>query len=293
MEQRNIARKIKARVSSVFPGVFPPSPEQKRAATVIDITFVDGASSPEERPHVFNIPQAEVAEYAMKSFEARDWRKYFTDKLSGRGLEIGPLHRPMVKHDGMQMEYVDRCSVAELRAHYPELNELPLVEPDVIDDAESLSSVADQTYDFLISAHVIEHMRNPLSSLEQWCRVVKPGGYIYMVVPDKRAIFDSRRVRTTLEHIILDYREPSQERDREHFLEFALHVNGRSGNDAVEEMRNLIKSDYSIHFHVFIPSDVVRMLEWFSANVRPLEIVEGPCMTPGSDEFHFLLKVGQ
>ena len=52
-------------------------------------------------------------------------------KLSGKGLEIGPLHRPMMRHEGMDIDYIDRCTVEELRRHYPELCDLPLVEPTI------------------------------------------------------------------------------------------------------------------------------------------------------------------
>lgn len=237
------------------------------------------------------MPQADMEERNLQRCEVEDWRSYFAEQLSGRGLEIGPLHRPMVRHEQMQVEYIDRCTVEELRKHYPELNELPLVEPDIIGDAETLAGVADEAYDFLISAHVIEHMKNPLASLEQWCRVLKPGGLIYMIVPDKRVTFDKKRVRTTIAHMVLDYLRPSDERDYEHYLDYAVHVHDKKGSEAVAEADRLRETDYSIHFHVFLPSDVLGLFEWFNENIRSIEVQEGPVMAPGSDEFHFLLRV--
>ena len=222
--------------------------------------------------------------------EAKDWRSYFASKLSGRGLEIGPLHRPMVKHWRMKIDYIDRSTVEELRHHYPELAALPLVEPDIIGDAQTLDNVADCSYNFLIAAHVIEHMKNPLRALNEWCRVVRPGGLIYLIAPDKRATFDINRVRTSLEHIVLDYILPSADRDYEHYLDFALRVHHKSGIEALDEADDLLRRDYSIHFHVFMPIDVLNLINWFSENVRPLKVLEGPVMSPGSDEFHFLLQ---
>lgn len=238
-----------------------------------------------------SIPQA-VVEDSTVNVELRDWRKHFSDQLQGKGIEIGPLHRPMIKHDGMDIDYIDRCTVEELRKHYPELQKLPLVEPDIVGDAETMEGIEDQKYDFVISAHVIEHTKNPINSIKQWCRITKPGGKIYLIVPDKRVIFDKKRVRTTLEHLILDYQKPSSERDYEHYLEFALHVHDKSGLDAIKDADNLIERDYSIHFHVFIPEDIVNLVNWFSENIQPLKILEGPVMAPGSDEFHFMLEVG-
>ena len=251
----------------------------------------DVTSTSTPSPLAGSIPQAGIVEERLQAYEVKDWRKYFSDKLYGKGLEIGPLHRPMLRHDGMDIDYIDRCTVAELRAHYPELKDLPLVEPHIIGDAETLANVPDAKYDFLISAHVIEHMKNPLGSLEQWCRVLKTGGKLYLIVPDKRATFDKKRVRTTLPHMILDYQSPSDQRDYEHYLDYAIHVHDMKEQAAIVEADRLRTTDYSIHFHVFLPGDVIDLISWFSANVRPLRILEGPVMAPGSDEFHFLLEV--
>lgn len=51
-------------------------------------------------------------------------------------------------------------------------------------DAQYLSEVADGTYDFVVSAHCLEHMHNPAESLENWLRVVKPGGFLIVTVPE-------------------------------------------------------------------------------------------------------------
>ena len=53
-------------------------------------------------------------------------------------------------------------------------------------------------------------MRNPIGALVNWLRVVRDGGLLYLIVPDKRRTFDQLRVRTTLEHMVLDYQQPSR-----------------------------------------------------------------------------------
>jgi len=225
-------------------------------------------------------------------FDTRDWKGHFAATLVGKGLEIGPLHEPLPQSPGASVDHVDRLPLEDLRKHYPELPPEKIVTPDILDDAETLGRIADGTYDFVSASHVIEHMRNPIGALENWCRVLKPAGLLYLVVPDKRATFDRSREQTTLEHMVLDYRDPSRDRDREHFLEWSTKVDGKVGEHAVEAARHLEQMDYSIHFHVFLPSDVATLLTWFSANVQPLEVVEGPVMVPGSFEFHFMLRKG-
>lgn len=51
-------------------------------------------------------------------------------------------------------------------------------------DAELLQGVGDQSLDFVYSSHCLEHLKNVENALQNWCRVIKPGGYLYFTVPD-------------------------------------------------------------------------------------------------------------
>src|SRR5207249_5036937 len=46
--------------------------------------------------------------------------------LRGTGIEIGALHNPLRLPRGVDVRYVDRMTVPELRRHYPELAGGPL-----------------------------------------------------------------------------------------------------------------------------------------------------------------------
>ncbi|NET62712.1 MAG: class I SAM-dependent methyltransferase [Symploca sp. SIO2E6] len=94
--------------------------------------------------------------------------------LSGKGIEIGALHSPLEVPPHAQVHYVDRLSVAELRKQYPELAEHELVEVDIIDDGETLPSMADASVDFVIANHMIEHCQDPIGTIEHHLRVLKP-----------------------------------------------------------------------------------------------------------------------
>jgi SAM-dependent methyltransferase len=237
------------------------------------------------------VPQGQVLDRSLTHFDGRDWRGEFAARLQGRGVELGPLHRPIRAHPGMSVTYVDLADQQTLQRQYPTLAEA-IVPIGIIDNAETLSTIANASFDFLIAAHVIEHMRNPIGAVLHWLRVVRDGGLVYLVVPDKRASFDKLRVRTTLEHLVLDYQRPSQERDFEHYLDYALFVHHAMTDDAITEAQRLADIDFSIHYHVFIPQDVIKLIEWIDGHVTPVEIVEGPAMAPGSDEFHLLLRKG-
>lgn len=42
-----------------------------------------------------------------------------------------------------------------------------------------------QSYDAVYSSHCLEHMNDPISALRQWWGLLKPGGYLVVVVPDE------------------------------------------------------------------------------------------------------------
>ncbi len=60
----------------------------------------------------------------------------------------------------------------------------------------------DNSADFVISSHVIEHFPDPIRALKEWRRIVRPGGYIYVIGPHKERTFDKDRPRTTLAELI-------------------------------------------------------------------------------------------
>lgn len=52
-------------------------------------------------------------------------------------------------------------------------------------DAQLLDNVEDDSFDFLYSSHCLEHVRDPVEALGNWIRVVKPGGFLVVSVPDE------------------------------------------------------------------------------------------------------------
>lgn len=52
-------------------------------------------------------------------------------------------------------------------------------------DAQYFEGVQDNKYDFLHSSHCLEHLVDPRIGLRNWLRVVRPGGYLIVTVPDE------------------------------------------------------------------------------------------------------------
>ncbi len=173
--------------------------------------------------------------------------------LRGDGLEIGALHCPLRVPSGVNVRYVDRMGMADLHSHYPELPVHKLVAVDVIDDGEKLPSQPDSSVDFIIANHFIEHTEDPLETLASHLRVLRPGGILFLGVPDRRRTFDERRPPTPLEHIVQDHTEGPARSRRAHQEEWAYLVEGVSESEVPGRVRELEEEDYSIHFHVWAP----------------------------------------
>lgn len=51
-------------------------------------------------------------------------------------------------------------------------------------NAETVSNLEPESYDYVYSSHCLEHMTNEYGALRAWWGLVKPGGYLIVVVPD-------------------------------------------------------------------------------------------------------------
>jgi SAM-dependent methyltransferase len=210
-----------------------------------------------------------VAAFRVARRRLRLARRY----LGGNGLEIGALHLPLRVPANVRVRYVDRMDVVRLRQEYPELSNEKLVDVDVIDDGEKLASQPDASVDFIIANHFIEHTEDPLGALASHLRVLRPGGILYMAVPDRRFTFDAQRQPTALEHIVRDHVEgPAWSRSL-HLNEWACVVEKVPPANVSARVRTLDEQEYSIHFHVWSPSEFIDFLE-YARGQHPFAIEE-------------------
>ena len=59
------------------------------------------------------------------------------------------------------------------------------VKPDVVAEADKLDMFASASMDFVYSSHTLEHVADMPTTLREWWRLVKPGGYLVMYLPHK------------------------------------------------------------------------------------------------------------
>ena len=217
--------------------------------------------------------------------------------LQGDGIEIGALHRPLPLPPGARATYVDHLDEAGLRAHYPELGDVPFAPVSILGTAEDLSAIADESVDFVIANHLLEHLEYPLRGLQEFQRVLKPRGILFLALPDQRQTFDVDRTLTPAEHIFEEHEQGTAGTNRRaHYLDWAVNVDRKQpGPEAEAHADDLLARHYSIHFHVWRADSFLDLL--VEARRRlPLDFAVVAFSTPSEEldnEFIFLLGRGR
>jgi SAM-dependent methyltransferase len=138
----------------------------------------------------------------------------------------------------------------------------------------------DHSLDYVITSHVLEHVANPIAALVEWYRVVRPGGIIYLVVPNRVATFDRTREVTPVSHLLADYQAGTTACDATHIDEFTAQVDWSlyapqlPSEEIPVERSRLARGmheavargeDINIHFHTFEPASLRELLETLSS----------------------------
>jgi predicted SAM-dependent methyltransferase len=85
---------------------------------------------------------------------------------SGKGLDIG-CGDGKIKPDAIGVD-MDESVPANVRM-----------------DAKTLPNYSDNSFDFVYSSHCLEDIEDTESTLREWLRVIKPGGFLVLYMPDK------------------------------------------------------------------------------------------------------------
>jgi hypothetical protein len=126
-------------------------------------------------------------------------------------------------------------------------------------DAQTFEGIFDESVDFLISAHVIEHLRDPLGAIVQGLRVLKKSKPFVLVVPDMGPTFDRHRPETTVAHALCDFTDGGEstcfQAYEEHLRFVHPYLTGETYSEAeiqwqaTESVRRWRELD--VHFHAW------------------------------------------
>ena len=96
---------------------------------------------------------------SAKARARREQEGYFDRYLVGHGIDIGCGNDPVVSD----------CVGWDLPQG----------------DAQTLPGVEAETFDWVYSSHCLEHLHDPFEATQRWFQVLKPNGYLLVVVPDE------------------------------------------------------------------------------------------------------------
>lgn len=128
-------------------------------------------------------------------------RSQLADKYLSKlkGVEIGGAKHNEFKLNTINIDYTDDMStVFKQEEEILCGSKMPV---DIVANGDNLP-LENDSVDFVINSHVIEHIYNPIKAIKEWLRVVKKGGYVFMIVPHRDRTFDKDRELTTLQEII-------------------------------------------------------------------------------------------
>jgi|SRR5580704_1880610 SAM-dependent methyltransferase len=217
------------------------------------------------------------------------------DIATMRGLEIGPLATPRVSKDDGPVRYLDHATADELRQKYATNTEMQdrldhIVDLDyVIGEGKRISEAVaqDAPFDYVIASHLIEHIPDPVGWMADVARILKPGGILSLVIPDKRYCFDINRTPTDISDIVDAYLRQLMRPSYKQVYDFTSRaINGvvdthavwtehadytgvvRTDCDdpdiaALEACRRMDTSDefVDVHCHAFTPDSFLTLLE--------------------------------
>jgi SAM-dependent methyltransferase len=197
--------------------------------------------------------------------------------ISGCGLEIGAGTRPFPIPSKARISYGDIRDLAALQTYFK--SEAVQIGQSI--DAQTLAGIANGSLDFVISAHVIEHLRDPIGAIVSAIRVLKPGGIHLLVVPEMRRTFDRDRPETSVAHVLADFRDGGIGTCRDGYEEHLRYVHpiltGQRYSEA-EIQRQATEAarlwpKYGAHFHAWTGAGFEALLD-AASDLVPFRLIE-------------------
>jgi Methyltransferase domain len=131
---------------------------------------------------------------------------------AGHCLEIGPASFPLLPVNNTFCHFADHMTKRGLEIKYrndPNVKSenIPYIEY-VKDGAKTFQELTSgRRFKLIVGSHVIEHVPNPISWLNELSEILEDAGIIRLAVPDKRYCFDFRRRLTSRGELIGRYLE--------------------------------------------------------------------------------------
>ena len=203
-----------------------------------------------------------------------------------RGLEIGPLSHPLVWREDGPVLYVYHATTAELKvknAGHPDIDVEAIVEVDAVWGDRTLKQCLDgREVDYVVASHVIEHVPDLITWLQEIEEALAPTGQLRLIAPDKRFTFDLFRRPTSLADLLVAHLMRARRPGLQQVVDFALNTvyaesgwvragkvttGSFTGNNgklaALSTAERFLRTDDYIDLHcwAFSPADFARLFQ--------------------------------
>jgi SAM-dependent methyltransferase len=143
------------------------------------------------------------------------------------GLEIGALTTPLVRKGQGKIIYVDHASTEELRQKYRDHETVApgqIVQVDAVWGDKTIQEALTDcgSVDYVLASHVIEHVPDLVTWLNELASVLNNDGTIRLAIPDLRYCFDYVREPTRLTDIVTAFALRARRPQPREIIDFIL-----------------------------------------------------------------------
>jgi SAM-dependent methyltransferase len=191
---------------------------------------------------------------------------------SGSGLEVGARNNPypFINSDIKYADIGDDLVIKNIAKGYGiDSNDGTYVDFILKGPKYGFDEIGDNTFDFCFSDNVLEHTPNPIFALSEQYRIVKNGGVIYCVIPNKKYTFDRNRSVTPLNRFIEKYTNDDFEHTIEEAMDEILYredhpaANWKTEDQLKLAQKMIATKDGGPHYVVFDEKNTLSIIHYF------------------------------
>lgn len=229
---------------------------------------------------------------------AMDRRLAVTSRITrkkGHGLEVSPGAHGLLFKDEFDVVTCDKVDPEEYKRKYQETQCPPIDR--IIGDAPLDTMFGDERFDYIVSSHVIEHIPDFIGFFISAAKLLRPGGQIIKLVPDRRFTFDALRRDSGIDDIERAHAQRLTRPSLEMIEDFFRHVDQRVTAPAIwsgqytpspmhdaatvaERLKAYTPKTADCHCFTFTPESfrvlINHVIAHYAPTLRVVEITETP-----------------